>query len=117
MSTCSIFTFALTLKMFRQELATREHMFPHTPEPMPAPGVLSEAVTQIAVEEGPGAAIQAAAESVPTDEPLLKPSCSGYFLEPVIMLAPFAKKPLHLTLRGITTDEQDLSVSSQTPSF
>lgn len=35
----------------------------------------------------------------------------GYFLEPVIMLAPFAKKPLQLTLRGITTDDQDLSVS------
>ena len=35
----------------------------------------------------------------------------GYFLEPVIMLAPFAKKPIQLTLRGITTDEHDLSVS------
>lgn len=34
----------------------------------------------------------------------------GYFLEPIIMLAPFAKKPLQLTLRGITTDEHDLSV-------
>ena len=37
----------------------------------------------------------------------------GYFLEPVIMLAPFAKKPLQLTLRGITTDDNDLSVSPQ----
>ena len=27
------------------------------------------------------------------------------------MLAPFAKKPLQLTLRGITTDDNDLSVS------
>jgi RNA 3'-terminal phosphate cyclase-like protein len=26
------------------------------------------------------------------------------------MMAPFAKKPLQLTLRGITTDEHDLSV-------
>jgi RNA 3'-terminal phosphate cyclase-like protein len=34
----------------------------------------------------------------------------GYFLEPVIMLAPFSKKPLALTLRGITTDDKDLSV-------
>ncbi|TBU35748.1 18S rRNA biogenesis protein [Dichomitus squalens] len=34
----------------------------------------------------------------------------GYFLEPIVMLAPFAKKPLQLTLRGITTDENDLSV-------
>ncbi|OBZ69204.1 putative RNA 3'-terminal phosphate cyclase-like protein [Grifola frondosa] len=34
----------------------------------------------------------------------------GYFLEPVIMLAPFAKKPLQLTLRGITSDDYDLSV-------
>lgn len=36
----------------------------------------------------------------------------GYYLEPIIMLAPFAKKPLSLTLKGITTDDQDLSVSS-----
>lgn len=27
------------------------------------------------------------------------------------MLAPFAKKPLNLTLRGITSDDRDLSVS------
>lgn len=36
----------------------------------------------------------------------------GYFLEPVIMLAPFSKKPLQLTLRGITSDDRDLSVRS-----
>jgi len=34
----------------------------------------------------------------------------GYFLEPIIMLAPFSKKPLNLTLTGVTTDENDLSV-------
>ena len=34
----------------------------------------------------------------------------GYFLEPAVMLAPFAKKPFQLTLRRITTDENDLSV-------
>ncbi|KAH8116860.1 18S rRNA biogenesis protein [Phellopilus nigrolimitatus] len=34
----------------------------------------------------------------------------GYFIEPLIMLAPFCKKPLGLTLRGITTDDRDLSV-------
>lgn len=28
------------------------------------------------------------------------------------MLAPFAKKPLNLTLTGVTTDDKDLSVSS-----
>jgi RNA 3'-terminal phosphate cyclase-like protein len=40
----------------------------------------------------------------------------GYFLEPIITLAPFSKKPLALTLRGITTDDKDLSVRlSQTP--
>ncbi|KAF8201525.1 RNA 3'-terminal phosphate cyclase/enolpyruvate transferase [Pholiota molesta] len=33
----------------------------------------------------------------------------GYFLEPVIMLAPFAKKPMNITLKGITTDDHDLS--------
>jgi hypothetical protein len=27
------------------------------------------------------------------------------------MLAPFSKKPLALTLKGITTDDRDLSVS------
>jgi RNA 3'-terminal phosphate cyclase-like protein len=34
----------------------------------------------------------------------------GYFLEPIIMLAPFSKTPVALTLRGITTDDKDLSV-------
>ncbi|KAF8637387.1 hypothetical protein AX17_002884 [Amanita inopinata Kibby_2008] len=34
----------------------------------------------------------------------------GYFLESVIMLAPFAKKAVQLTIRGITTDDKDLSV-------
>ncbi|KIJ69265.1 hypothetical protein HYDPIDRAFT_172708 [Hydnomerulius pinastri MD-312] len=34
----------------------------------------------------------------------------GYFLEPLVMLAPFSKKPFQLTLRGITTDDNDLSV-------
>ncbi|KAH7103742.1 18S rRNA biogenesis protein [Auriculariales sp. MPI-PUGE-AT-0066] len=33
----------------------------------------------------------------------------GYFLEPVLMLAPFCKKPLELTLRGVTSDDLDLS--------
>jgi RNA 3'-terminal phosphate cyclase-like protein len=34
----------------------------------------------------------------------------GYFLEPTVMLAPFSKKPLSLTLRGITSDDNDLSI-------
>ncbi|KAI9454964.1 18S rRNA biogenesis protein, partial [Lactarius psammicola] len=34
----------------------------------------------------------------------------GYFLEPIIMLAPFSKRPLSLTLGGITSDDKDLSV-------
>ena len=33
------------------------------------------------------------------------------------MLAPFAKKPVNLTLRGITSDEQDLSVSLLRPPY
>ncbi|KAF5389806.1 hypothetical protein D9757_003724 [Collybiopsis confluens] len=37
----------------------------------------------------------------------------GYFLEPIIMLAPFAKRPLQLTLRGITTDDNDLSIKKR----
>lgn len=34
----------------------------------------------------------------------------GYFLEPIIALAPFSKRPLMLTLKGVTTDEKDLGV-------
>ncbi|KDQ16350.1 hypothetical protein BOTBODRAFT_31038 [Botryobasidium botryosum FD-172 SS1] len=34
----------------------------------------------------------------------------GYFLEPLLSIAPFSKKPFNLTLRGITTDDKDLSV-------
>ncbi|KDN35149.1 hypothetical protein RSAG8_11837, partial [Rhizoctonia solani AG-8 WAC10335] len=34
----------------------------------------------------------------------------GYFLEPLVVIAPFSKKPLNLTLKGITSDERDLSV-------
>ena len=35
----------------------------------------------------------------------------GYFLEPLMMLAPFAKKPINITLRGITNGPLDPSVS------
>ena len=35
----------------------------------------------------------------------------GYFLEPLILLAPFAKTPLKITLRGNTNSSDDLSVS------
>lgn len=35
----------------------------------------------------------------------------GYFLEGILCLAPFGKKELNLTLKGITTGEGDLSVS------
>ena len=38
----------------------------------------------------------------------------GYYLEPLLLLAPFAKKALFLTLRGITSNEDDLSVSHAT---
>ncbi|QRW20070.1 RNA 3'-terminal phosphate cyclase-like protein [Rhizoctonia solani] len=33
----------------------------------------------------------------------------GYFLEPLVAIGPFSKKPLSLTLKGITSDEKDLS--------
>jgi RNA 3'-terminal phosphate cyclase len=36
----------------------------------------------------------------------------SYFLEPLLVLAPFSKKPFVLTLEGITTDHIDPSVSS-----
>ncbi|KAI6028649.1 RNA 3'-terminal phosphate cyclase domain-containing protein [Pisolithus orientalis] len=45
--------------------------------------------------------------SVTHDCPLSR--AIGYFLEPLVMLGPFSKKPFHLTLRGITTDQDDLS--------
>ena len=35
----------------------------------------------------------------------------GYFLEPLVLLAPFAKRPLHITLRGLTNGPDDPSVS------
>lgn len=35
----------------------------------------------------------------------------GYFLEPLCMLAPFAKKPMRITLKGITNGPDDPSVS------
>jgi hypothetical protein len=31
-------------------------------------------------------------------------------LEPLVQLAPFAKRPLQITLRGITNDETDIGV-------
>ncbi|KAK3594583.1 hypothetical protein CHS0354_006272 [Potamilus streckersoni] len=34
----------------------------------------------------------------------------GYYLEALICLAPFCKRPLHVTLRGITNNQQDPSV-------
>ena len=34
----------------------------------------------------------------------------GYFIEPLVMIAPFSKKPFNLTIRGITSDDRDLSV-------
>jgi RNA 3'-terminal phosphate cyclase-like protein len=34
----------------------------------------------------------------------------GYFLEPLIMLAPFAKNPVSINLQGITNDNLDISV-------
>lgn len=35
----------------------------------------------------------------------------SYYLEPMIALAPFSKRPFVLTLEGITTDHVDPSVS------
>ena len=36
----------------------------------------------------------------------------GYFLEPLMMLAPFTKLPLKITLRGVTSGPYDPSVNS-----
>ena len=36
----------------------------------------------------------------------------GYFLEAVVCVAPFCKRPLQLTLSGITNDEIDPAVSN-----
>ena len=35
--------------------------------------------------------------------------CAGYWLEPILTLAPFCKDPLHLTLTGVTNNQQDPS--------
>ena len=37
----------------------------------------------------------------------------GYFLEPLLMLAPFAKRQIRITLHGITNGTDDPSVSEQ----
>ena len=36
----------------------------------------------------------------------------GYYLEGVMPLAPFSKAPFHLTLRGVTNNRTDPSVST-----
>ncbi|KFM57814.1 RNA 3'-terminal phosphate cyclase-like protein, partial [Stegodyphus mimosarum] len=36
----------------------------------------------------------------------------SYYLEPLLCLAPFCKKPLHITLRGITNDSMDPTVDA-----
>lgn len=36
----------------------------------------------------------------------------GYYLEALVALAPFCKKPLDVVLRGITNDQTDPSVRS-----
>lgn len=35
----------------------------------------------------------------------------GYYLEPLLILAPFCKKPLQITLKGITNSNDDPTVS------
>lgn len=39
----------------------------------------------------------------------------GYFLEPLVLLAPFAKKPVKITLRGNTNSSDDPSVGYTSP--
>lgn len=34
----------------------------------------------------------------------------GYYLEPLLCLAPFSKKPFKIVLRGVTNDQNDPSV-------
>ena len=34
----------------------------------------------------------------------------GYYLEPLMMLAPFAKKPISITFKGVTNGLDDASV-------
>lgn len=36
----------------------------------------------------------------------------GWYLEPLLVVAPFGKKELNLTLRGLTTDGRDASVDT-----
>lgn len=41
----------------------------------------------------------------------------GYYLEPLIMLAPFMKNPLKAVLKGVTNDPTDPSVSDHGGSY
>lgn len=38
--------------------------------------------------------------------------CISYFLEPIILLAPFCKIPINATLKGITNMPEELSVDA-----
>ncbi|KAI0683835.1 18S rRNA biogenesis protein [Cytidiella melzeri] len=66
--------------------------------------VIEISVTGTAILLKPGVIVGG---SVTHDCPLSR--SIGYFLEPIVMLAPFAKKPISITLRGITSDDRDLS--------
>ncbi|EJD49938.1 phosphatases II, partial [Auricularia subglabra TFB-10046 SS5] len=67
-------------KMCRQELATREHMFPHGQSASTPAGSPSHPAARDV--SGP-AGVHPSATTLASDEPLLKPTCSGYFLEPM----------------------------------
>lgn len=66
-------------KMCRQELATREHIFPHG-QPSQAP---FRSPSHLAVHDASAASSAQTLTTLASDEPLLKPTCSGYFLEPM----------------------------------
>ena len=71
----------------RRELAHKDHMFPHGPEPpvVSPPAHLSESATSSdAVTDSPTPSVLATEGTATTSSaPLIHSNCSGYFLEPV----------------------------------
>lgn len=88
-------------RMCRRELATRDHMFPHGPQTAPSPP--TRPPLSIEADEEPTATVSAivtasepAQSHLPTGDappaptaPLIHPTCSGYFLEPLDWMRSF----------------------------
>ncbi|EJD55453.1 dual specificity protein phosphatase 12 [Auricularia subglabra TFB-10046 SS5] len=92
-------------RMCRRELATRDHMFPHGAQPTPSPPPAPDSSLEADEESATGSAIATSSEPaqshLPTTDappappvPLIHPTCSGYFLEPLDWMRSFLDEGL-----------------------